>query len=115
MEQYPNWLRASGVVRESCRISTGVAVLPAVPFFFSLILMLMLDLGLPALVLECYRRMLARLPLDAEGNVIGAAGAVGEVEPACTPGAAEMPSALIAATLIIGQAAAPLSWARQPA
>jgi hypothetical protein len=84
-------------------------VLPAVPFFFSLILMLMLDLGLPALVLECYRRMLAGLPLDAEGHIIGAAAA------------AEIPSALMSSPLSIGQpaalprAAAPPGWARQPA
>jgi hypothetical protein len=70
MEGYRNWQRASGVVREVCRIAPEVDVLPGVPAFFALILMLMLDFGLPDSALRRYRRILARLPLDSRGLVI---------------------------------------------
>jgi hypothetical protein len=74
LERLPYWHEASGIVREACRVPAEITVLSPVLTFFALILGLLMQLGATQSMLGPFRRMLGKLVLDAEGQVIGMAG-----------------------------------------
>jgi hypothetical protein len=67
-EELPHWHRASGMVREACRVPTEMAFLSTLLTVLALILALLMHLEVPEAVIEAFRQMLADLPLDADGN-----------------------------------------------
>jgi hypothetical protein len=83
LEQLRHWPEASAVVREACRIRAEVEILPPLLTFFTLILALLMSLKVAKPMVASFRRMLADLTFDADGNLVAMNGASA---PLCTAG-----------------------------
>jgi hypothetical protein len=93
LERLPYWQEASGIVRDTCRVPAEIAMLSPVLTFFALILGLLMQFGATQSMLAPFRRMLGKLVLDAEGNVIGMVGVSVPVVPHCDGKAPDLPAA----------------------